>query len=116
MALIIFAYHCVEALDMHDCILDQCKAVIYMSTIAPSQQHEVAELAWLMLQKVSLPGSDYLGNQTEKRSSNPSGVLSRKNSHRALGGKKRNLSPVKVVRGVVRGTASKCRGMSGTRT
>ena len=39
---------------------------------------------WLMLQKISLPGSehylrfDYSGNKTEKRSSNPSGVLSGK--------------------------------------
>ena len=41
-------------------------------------------LIGLMMQRVSLPGSEYYlrfeysGNKTEKRSSNPSGVLSRK--------------------------------------
>lgn len=84
IALMIVAYHCGEAFDMHDCILGHCRAAICMSRATPPQQHQASQLTWLMLQKISLPGSehylrfDYSGNKTEKRSSNPSGVLSRK--------------------------------------
>ena len=58
--------------------------LLYTSRVTPSLQHEALVLAWLMLQIVSLPGSEqylrfeYSGNKSEKRSSNPSGVLSQK--------------------------------------
>ena len=84
VALMIIAYDCGEALDMHDCILGYCKAAIYMSRVTPSLQHQALVLAWLMLQIVSLPGSvqylrfKYSGSKSEKRSSDPSGVLSQK--------------------------------------
>ena len=55
-----------------------------MSRVTPSLQHQALVFAWLLLQIVSLPGSEqylrfeYSGNKSEKRSSNLSGVLSQK--------------------------------------
>lgn len=83
VALMIIAYDCGEALDMHDCILGHCRAAC-LHVQSSSHHCSIKLQAWLMLQNVSLPGSehylrfDYSGNKTEKRSSNPSSVLSQR--------------------------------------